>query len=136
SCMLSDGRIVGATLAKTDPAWDVALVRVAATGLQPASLAERYSVGEWTFTPDPSGSVIAAGVVGVSEMPVKGRGISRRRVSTGFLGVRMDEVEPDALRQLGLSTGVRVSVEPEFPAAKAGVQTGDVLFQVDAEKVS
>jgi len=136
ACALSDGRIVRATLVKKDPAWDVALLHVAATGLQPASFADSYTVGEWTFTPEPSGRVLGAGVVGVGEMPVKGRGISRRPLSNAFMGVAMEELEPEALRQLGLSSGVRLIVEPAFAAAKAGVLSGDILLQVDSTKVS
>ena len=45
----------------------------------------------------------------------------------------MAEVETEALAALGLEGGAKVDVEPDLPAAKAGVDNGDIVFQVDAE---
>jgi serine protease Do len=135
-CILADGRVVPVARKTRDPKWDVALLQVQATGLETVELTETYGVGQWVFTPEPSGSVVAAGVIGVAEMPVSGRGIARRPSNGGFMGVRMEELEPEVLQKMGLKGGVRVTADPDFPAAKAGVQSGDVLYQVDAEQVT
>jgi S1-C subfamily serine protease len=62
-------------------------------------------------------------------------------VSRGYLGLGMQPVRlPEALRgQLGLTreTGlIVVTVEPDGPAARAGVLLGDVLVALDGAPVS
>ena len=61
----------------------------------------------------------------------------RGRIGRGYLGVGMQAVRlPVKLRdslKLAAETGIMiVSVEPEGPAEKAGVQLGDVLVSIDA----
>lgn len=136
SAVLSDGRRVRAKKVSSDPNTDVALLHVDATGLEPVRFAEGFSVGQWTVTPDGEGSVVATGVIGVASMPVKGRGIAFRPPSGGgFLGIMMEEMEPEALKSLGLTGGVKVTVQPEYPASKAGVQNGDIIIQLDSQPI-
>jgi len=127
---------VPAAVKATDSQWDVALVKVAASNLPIADLTDRYTVGQWTFTPTPDGDVISAGVVGVADMPVKGRGIAPRPSGGGFLGVFVEEIPDEQLQTLGLKGGARLNVQADLPAAKAGVQNGDVVYQVDSEVVA
>src|SRR5262249_47445915 len=60
-CILPDGRVVPGKAKSKDEKWDVALVQVQATGLQLAAFCDTCGVGQWVFTPDQEGTVIAAG---------------------------------------------------------------------------
>ena len=58
--------------------------------------------------------------------------------SGGYLGVRSIEMTPELRQHFGAprDAGVMVgSVEPESPAAKAGIQVADILTAVDGEEV-
>ncbi|HLJ54429.1 MAG TPA: trypsin-like peptidase domain-containing protein, partial [Chthonomonadaceae bacterium] len=74
TCVGPDGQTAALARAGTDPAWDVALLKTNAGGLKLLPTAEAGSVGEWTFSPDASGSLAALGMVGVLDMPVHGQG--------------------------------------------------------------
>ncbi|MFW5968484.1 MAG: PDZ domain-containing protein, partial [Persicimonas sp.] len=60
-------------------------------------------------------------------------------VSRGWLGVAIQTVEPDLAEALGIdeeTDGVLVSdVEPESPAAEAGLERGDVITAIDGDAV-
>jgi PDZ domain len=55
----------------------------------------------------------------------------------GFLGVQLTELTPDLRAHFGVGdSGVLVGrVEPDSPAAKAGLRVGDILTAVDGESV-
>ena len=56
----------------------------------------------------------------------------------GYLGVRSIEMTPELRQHFGApkDAGVLVgTVEPESPAARAGIQVGDILTAVDGEEV-
>jgi hypothetical protein len=56
----------------------------------------------------------------------------------GYLGVRSIEMTPELRQHFGAPRDVGVlvgTVEPESPAAKAGIQVGDILTAVDGEEV-
>ena len=56
----------------------------------------------------------------------------------GFLGVQTTELTPDLRRHFGVSeeSGVLIGhVEPDSPAAKAGLEVGDILVEVDGQPV-
>ncbi|MFC3147051.1 DegQ family serine endoprotease [Piscinibacterium candidicorallinum] len=60
------------------------------------------------------------------------------RVSRGYLGVRLEEVTKDVAEGLGLSKpqgAVVTNVEANTPAAKAGLQEGDIVLRVDGRVV-
>jgi hypothetical protein len=51
-----------------------------------------------------------------------------------MLGVTMADADPDLLEQLGIDSGVLLmTVRKDLPAAKAGLQPKDVIFQADDE---
>jgi Do/DeqQ family serine protease len=60
-------------------------------------------------------------------------------VGTGKLGVSVQPVTPEVAQQLGLPAGTQGmvvgNVDPNGPAAEAGIQEGDVLVQVNQQAV-
>jgi S1-C subfamily serine protease len=134
SCALPDGRTLRAERLATDSTWDVALLKVRASGLKVLPFSEGVSTGRWTFSPDAKGAVAAVGVVGVTDMPVPNKGIAPKPTSKAYMGVVLAPVEPAVLRTLGITKGVRaMTVEPDMPADRAGIQTGDVLIEADGQ---
>lgn len=110
-------------LVATDPAWDVALVKVDAEGLKPVDLAERPALerGEWLVA---NGAVtrrerrVQVGVVAASAREVKAAG-------GAVLGVELDgEAE-------GLVVG---DVSEGGGASKAGLKKGDVIRSLNGEE--
>lgn len=60
------------------------------------------------------------------------------RVSRGWLGVAIQDVDADLQRAMNLpvASGVLIAdVQPDTPAARAGVQRGDVITHVDGQEV-
>jgi serine protease Do len=133
SCRLPDGSTLPAARRGVDSKWDVALLKVKAASLPTLPSAGHADLGHWTFTPEPSGTVAALGVVGVAEMPVYGTGIAPKPTSKAYMGVRLVPVPASALKDFGLNNGVIVEVEPETPASRAGMQTGDIIFEADGQ---
>ncbi|HKB71347.1 MAG TPA: Do family serine endopeptidase [Thermoanaerobaculia bacterium] len=63
---------------------------------------------------------------------------TKGKVTRGFLGVNIRNIDEDNMRAFGLSTmnGALVeSIEPDSPAEKAGVLHGDVIVKVDDREV-
>ena len=56
----------------------------------------------------------------------------------GWLGVRIQDVQPDVAEALGLETaaGALVTEVPEGPAADAGIVSGDVIMTFDGKSVA
>jgi serine protease Do len=134
-CILPDGHIASLERRGTDSDWDIALLKVDASDLEPVSPVKTVEVGHWTFTPSFANIPPVVGMIGVTEMPVYGRGIAPRPTSKAYMGVRTMRVAPEHLRALGLSQGVRVEVEENLPAAQAGMQTGDIVFEMDGKTI-
>jgi serine protease Do len=60
-------------------------------------------------------------------------------VRHGWLGVAIQEVDRDLARSLGVDKprgGIITRVEPDSPAAEAGLRTGDVILAVDGQEVA
>jgi serine protease Do len=64
---------------------------------------------------------------------------SRGRVSRGFLGVTLKDLDADLLRSLRLSAAEGVLVEdvtPRSPAERAGIEPYDVIVDVDSRRMN
>lgn len=118
-----DGRIVGAKVVDKMKAYDLALIKLDATGLLAAKFAD---------TDTPVGTLIAA--VSTGEDPT-GLGVisvaarSLDESSKGFLGISMD-------RENAPPKGVRIGeIIPGGAAERAGIEKGDVLLSVNGEEI-
>ncbi len=62
---------------------------------------------------------------------------SGETIKRGFLGVELGQLNPRAARQFGLSRGGIVvgGVEPGYPAAQAGLQKNDIIYEFNGAKV-
>jgi serine protease Do len=60
------------------------------------------------------------------------------RVTRGFLGVQMQQVEPELARSCGLERpqgALAVYVHPDGPAARAGLKEGDVILEFNGRTI-
>src|SRR5439155_572276 len=64
--------------------------------------------------------------------------LDKGRVTRGWLGVQIQQLTPELAREFGVkdAQGVLVSdIVPDSPAAKAGVQRGDIVKQLKRQNV-
>lgn len=98
-------------------------------------------VGINTFLVSPSGTFSGMGFAIPTQIvrPTVEALIRDGKVSHGHIGIGISDVTPENAKFFGDSTamgGVVTQVEPDSPGAKAGLQTGDVITEVDGQKVS
>jgi len=97
-------------------------------------------VGINTFIISNSGSFAGAGFAIPSQIvrATAEQLIQHGKVDHGYLGISMNDVTPDNAHFFSLqdATGAIVSqVTPDSPASRGGVQTGDVISQLNGEKI-
>ncbi len=118
-----DGRIVSAKVVDQMKAYDLALIKLEATGLVAARFAD---------TDTPVGTLIAAVSPGedptrVGIISVAARSLDER--SKGFLGISMD-------RENSPPKGVKIGeIIPGGAAERAGMKDGDVILSVNGEEI-
>ncbi|MFN4318905.1 MAG: Do family serine endopeptidase [Aquificaceae bacterium] len=68
---------------------------------------------------------------------VADRLIEKGRVVRGWLGVVIQDITPDMAESLGVKEGVIIAqVMPGSPADKGGLRVGDIVVEVDGQRVS
>jgi serine protease Do len=97
-------------------------------------------VGINTFIISNSGSFAGAGFAIPSQIAhaITEQIIKNGKVEHGYLGIAMNDVTPDNAHFFNLpdATGAIVSqVAPDSPASRGGVKTGDVIAQLDGQKI-
>ena len=97
-------------------------------------------VGINTFIISDNGSFAGAGFAIPSQIvrATAEQLIQHGKVDHGYLGIGMNDVTPDNAHFFNLqdATGAIVSqVTPDSPASRSGVQTGDVISQLNGEKI-
>jgi serine protease Do len=125
-CELPDGKVVAAKVVGVDPAFDVALLKVPATGLHEV---------EWVDKPDPAAGTFLA-VPGLQELPLAVGVVSvPRRDLEGPFPTRIDPprkqpaVLPEVIGSAVQGRGYWVEFV-EGKAAAAGIQPGDVILTI------
>src|SRR5262249_41676464 len=124
-----DGRELPARVLAVHPQHDLALLKVDATGLEPAEFrdSKEDGVGPWAASAGPRDEPVAIGNISVASRNVTSRGRAPNP-NSGYLGVQMDEVE-------GI-IGVKVKdVLKDTGAEKAGLKIGDIITSIDGTPV-
>jgi serine protease Do len=97
-------------------------------------------VGINTFLISPSGTFSGMGFAIPTQIvrPTVETLIRYGKVSHGHIGIGISDVTPDNAKFFNNSTtgGVVTQVDPDSPGAKAGLQIGDVITQIDGQKVT
>jgi serine protease Do len=98
-------------------------------------------VGINTFLVSPSGSFSGMGFAIPTQIvrPTVEALIRDGKVSHGRIGIGISDVTPENAKFFGDSAaigGVVTQVEPDSPGARAGLQIGDVITEVDGKKVN
>ena len=98
-------------------------------------------VGINTFLISPSGTFSGMGFAIPSQIvrPTVETLIRYGKVSHGHIGIGIVDVTPENAKffdESNATGGVVSQVEPDSPGAKAGLQVGDVITEIDGQKVS
>ena len=98
-------------------------------------------IGINTFLISPSGTFSGMGFAIPSQIakPTVDTLIRYGKVSHGRIGIGVSDVTPENAKffdQANATGAVVTQVEPDSPGAKAGLQIGDVITQIDGQKVS
>ena len=113
-----------AKLLMTDPTWDVALLKVEASGLQPVAYAPTSAVPPGTW-------VVANGATTRTT----------RRLLAGIISAKIREIPPAGGAALGVLLKVKTKsleiedVTEKSGAKEAGLQKGDVILTIEGKKV-
>ena len=123
--VLPNGKSLVAHVAGKDRATDLALLKVAATGLTAARFAEPGAIGELVFCPTVDPNQPAVGCVSVAARPVATNVPAFAGEHRIVLGV-----------QFKGDNGIVNVVTPDMPAAIAGVLPGDQIVSMNGKPVS
>jgi len=98
-------------------------------------------VGINTFLISPSGTFSGMGFAIPTQIvkPTVDALIRDGKVSHGHIGIGISDVTPENAKffdDSNMMGGVVTQVEPDSPGAKAGLQVGDVITEVDGQKVN
>ena len=98
-------------------------------------------VGINTFLVSPSGSFSGMGFAIPTQIvrPTVEALIKYGKVTHGYIGIGISDITPDNSKFFEVKDNrgaVVTQVEPDSPGAKAGLKVGDVISQIDGQKVS
>lgn len=133
-CRLANGVVIPARLAATDPAFDIALLRVEATDLQAVRWTDSatHVAGTLVAAPDCQGLPVATGVLSVRayEKP----GPFPTGIQTAPLPPTAELVIPEILGSVTEDQGFTVRFVAGG-AAQAGIRNGDVIEDIDGRPI-
>jgi serine protease Do len=129
-CQLQDGRQLEARVVGIHDPYDLAVLKIDATGLTPVEWRDSKKAvpGHWVVAPSPKESPAAIGVVSVATRSVSARDLPLSfNASSGFLGITVAE-SADAGARVGVVT-------PDGPAAKAGIKVDDIILSLAGQAI-
>jgi serine protease Do len=132
SCRLPNGRTYPATVIGVEPKFDLAMLKIPATGLTPVvwTPSQKTEVGDWVATPAPAGAdPLAVGVIGVATRAPKLRDYptTPAPANSGFMGVGLKPGDGPATID---------NLVPDGPAAKGGIKEKDIVLEIAGKKIS
>lgn len=124
---LRDGRQYPAKIVGVEPEFDLAMLKVDATGLKPIEWEDgkAVKVGRWVASVAPAEDPIAIGIISVATRGLKAGDQPPKNLATngGWLGVGLED-NPK---------GAKITqVAPKSPADKAGLKKEDVVTEIGA----
>jgi serine protease Do len=125
-CRLRDGRRLEARVVGIHESYDLALLKIDATGLTVVEWGDNKSaaVGTWVAAPGLEDEPVGVGVVSVAARSVKAQDMPPSS-NGGYLGIRLADM------------GARIiEVMPDSPAEKAGLKVDDLFLSFADRKVS
>jgi serine protease Do len=128
TCVVA-GKELPAEIKGVHEPYDVAMLKIEATGLTPVVWhdSKAASVGRWVASSGSSPEPVAIGIVSVATRALKAGDQPPKMANpnSGYLGVTLDEGDGGAKIK---------SLSRDNPAAKAGLEVGDVVIQVGSRK--
>jgi hypothetical protein len=112
-----------------------AIIKLVKAGLSDELIVTTINATPGTYDTSADG-LIALKTAGVSDKVVSA--IVQKKAEPSYIGIGVDEVTPDKARSLKLpdATGAIVAeVDPNSPASRGGLRVGDVISQIDGEKL-
>ena len=130
-CELPDGQILAANVVGMEPTFDIAMLKVAVTNLQPAHWSDQLlsASGMFLAVPGLQELPLAIGVVSAPTRDVKGQ-FSTKVIPPAKEPATLPEVIGSAVQGRGYWVEF-----VEGQAAKAGIQPGDVLLTIAGRAV-
>ena len=122
---LPDGRVFRAKVVGKDSSTDLALLKISATGLTAVQFTQSVQLGEWLAAPTANPNQLAVGIVSLTARLIPGtfahfQGEQKIVLGVGFNG----------------NSCVITTVMPGMPAERAGIKTGDDVFQLNGQPVT
>jgi len=129
-CKFKDGKEHSAKIVGIQPEYDLALLKIEATGLKAVEWRDSKDakVGRWVASASPGDDPVAIGVVSVATRPLVlgDQPPKNLALDSGYLGVGLE----DAMGAAKVN-----QVEPKSPADKAGVKVNDIITRINDKKV-
>lgn len=133
---LSDGAEYEASIVAAHPKTDLALLKVAVTGLKPVTFADTKKVprGAWVAASGVQSDPVSVGIVSVMTRKLTGlHDTSVVNPNRGYMGV----IPEDEKDQEGNAVGAKLIDVVETGAAyKAGLRKGDVVVAMNGKKIT
>lgn len=131
-CRLRDGRQLEAHIVGVHEPYDLALLKIEASGLPSVAWHESKTaaVGSWVAAPGLEEVPVAVGVISVAARDVTARDLPpSSNMGGGYLGIRLAEA-------LDVATPRVSYVERNSPAAKAGLKVDDLFLSFAGRPVA
>jgi serine protease Do len=129
NCRLPDGKIVPARTTGVDPAFDLAMLKIQATGLRAVEWDKESAQPAGTFVAAPNGRGLpfAVGIISVAKRPLEG---PFPNVVTRAPRHDPSAASPAVIGKPSENRGIRVTYVTGA-AAEAGLRSGDLLLSID-----